>query len=55
MAYTTRYGFEEELIMDIDRRTAQSKMMGLYLDCLEKRVPSIYHIISDETMAAQAG
>ncbi|MBI3092204.1 MAG: carbon-nitrogen hydrolase family protein [Candidatus Tectomicrobia bacterium] len=54
MAYMSRYGFEEELILDLDRRVTHSKLMGFHLDCLKKRMPHIYHVMCAEQTAPVA-
>jgi predicted amidohydrolase len=41
-AVWTRYGFEEQLVVDLDLRDANDKMMGHHLDPLARRHPKLY-------------
>mmetsp|Transcript_72376 Transcript_72376/g.172453 ORF Transcript_72376/g.172453 Transcript_72376/m.172453 type:complete len:802 (+) Transcript_72376:99-2504(+) len=40
----TRYGVEEQVLVDLPRRQAHCKMMGLHLDVLKKRFPHLYGV-----------
>mmetsp|Transcript_59368 Transcript_59368/g.109791 ORF Transcript_59368/g.109791 Transcript_59368/m.109791 type:complete len:801 (-) Transcript_59368:27-2429(-) len=40
----TRYGVEEQVLVDLPRRQPHCKMMGLYLDVLRKRFPHLYGV-----------
>ncbi|MDX6744064.1 carbon-nitrogen hydrolase family protein [Actinocorallia sp. A-T 12471] len=40
--YWTRPGFEEQLVMDLDLRESNDKMMGHHLDPLATRAPQLY-------------
>jgi len=37
-----RYGVEEQLLVDLQRREAHCKMMGFHLDVLATRQPALY-------------
>lgn len=39
-----RYGVEEQIIVELQRRQAHCKMMGDHLDVLAKRSPELYHV-----------
>eukprot|EP00971_Amphidinium_carterae_P312409 6209210-Amphidinium_carterae.1 len=40
----TRHGVEEQVLVDLPRRQAHCKMMGLHLDVLRKRFPHLYGV-----------
>ncbi|MFC5753216.1 nitrilase-related carbon-nitrogen hydrolase [Actinomadura rugatobispora] len=46
--YWTRPGFEEQLLLDLDLREANDKMMGHHLDPLAKRTPHLYPMFVSE-------
>ena len=39
-----RYGVEEQVIVELQRRQAHCKMMGDHLDVLRKRCPKLYDV-----------
>lgn len=39
-----RYGVEEQILVDLQRRQAHCKMMGDHLDVLKKRFPALYGV-----------
>ncbi|MGW2306639.1 nitrilase-related carbon-nitrogen hydrolase [Actinomadura luteofluorescens] len=45
--YWTRPGFEEQLVLDLDLRESNDKMMGHHLDPLAKRTPHLYSMFTE--------
>jgi predicted amidohydrolase len=45
-AYWTRHGFEEQLLIELDLREPNDKMMGHHLDPLAKRAPRLYSVLT---------
>ena len=52
-ALTTRTGFEEQLVVDLDLNDAHSKMMGWHLDPLATRTPHLYGPMTDASSTGQ--
>ncbi|OLT31998.1 hypothetical protein BJF79_36635 [Actinomadura sp. CNU-125] len=44
--YWTRPGFEEQLLLELDLRESNDKMMGHHLDPLAKRHPELYGVFT---------
>lgn len=45
--YWSRHGFEEQLLVQLDLREANSKMMGHHLDPLATREPKLYAVLTE--------
>eukprot|EP00913_Durusdinium_trenchii_P032479 g30408.t1 len=50
-----RYGVEEQIIVELQRRLTHCKMMGDHLDVLAKRSPELYHVCCTASEDGAAG
>jgi predicted amidohydrolase len=53
-AYTTRFGFEEQIVVALDRAGAHDKRLGAHVDVIRDRFPECYGALTAESTVGAA-